>query len=103
VTDTLQDRSDVAFETRRHREKRATATIEVTFGEKTPYECPECGHETRIGIYGADYDEPSFLNCKNWDCDAFLKFVDDGDRADPESEPADVQADLTAFVGGEAA
>jgi hypothetical protein len=85
--------------TRRRREKRATATIEVTFGEKTPYECPECGHETKIGIYGAEFDEPSFLPCSAWDCDAFLKFVDDGDRS---SEAAGGQANLAQFAGGSA-
>lgn len=83
--------------TRRRREKQATATIEVTFGEKTPYQCPECGHETAIGIFGSDFDEPSFLNCKNWDCDAFLKFVDDGDR---EPEEPSGQAALSAFAEG---
>jgi len=88
--------------TRRRREKQATATIEVTFGEKTPYECPGCGHETAIGIYTTAYDEPSFLNCSNWDCDAFLKFVDDGDRSVSPGEETETQADLSAFVEGSA-
>jgi hypothetical protein len=97
VSDTLQDRPDAAFETRRHREQRAAATIEVTYEEKTPYTCPECGEEERIGIYGLDYDEPTFGNCSNWDCDAFLKFVDDGDREKPEPSG---QVGLEQFVGG---
>jgi hypothetical protein len=97
VSDTLQDRSDAAFETRRRREKRADATIEITFGEKTSYECPECGYEERIGIYGSKDNSPSFGNCSNWDCDAFLKFVDDGDR---ESDEPSGQVGLDQFAGG---
>jgi len=97
VSDTLQDRSDAAFETRRVREKRKDATVEVTYDEKTPYTCPECGCESVTGIYGLDYDEPSFDNCPNWDCDAFLKFVDDGDRE--EASPSG-QVGLEQFSGG---
>ena len=97
MSDELHDRSDAAFETRRVREKRADTTIEVTYDEKTPYTCPECGTEERVGIYGLDYDEPSFGNCSNWDCDAFLKFVDDGDREAPEPPG---QVGLDQFAGG---
>lgn len=100
MSDTLQDRSDAAFETRRRREQRADATIEVTFDEKSAYECPECGDEERIGIYGRDYDEPSFLPCSNWGCDAFLKFVDDGEREDPAPSG---QVALGQFAGGDSA
>ncbi|WP_251342440.1 hypothetical protein [Haloplanus halophilus] len=83
--------------TLRRREKRAVATIEVTFDEKSTYECPVCGDEERIGIYGRDYDEPSFLPCSAWDCDALLKFVDYGDRE--VLEPSG-QVGLEQFVGG---
>lgn len=55
MNDTLQDRSDAAVETRRRREQRADATVEVTYDETSAYECPECGDEERIGIYGRDY------------------------------------------------
>jgi len=83
--------------TLRRREKRTDATIEVTFDQKTSYECPECGDEEQIGIYGSDYDEPSYLPCSAWDCDAFLKFVDDGGREEPEPSG---QVGLEQFAGG---
>ena len=86
-----------AAKTRRRRENRKDATIKVTFDEKSAYECPECGDEERIGIYGRDYDEPSFLPCSAWDCDALLKFVDDGDREEPEPSG---QVGLERFAGG---
>ncbi|QGX95940.1 hypothetical protein EI982_14675 [Haloplanus rallus] len=88
------------LKTLRRREKRAVATIEVTFDEKSAYECPKCGDEERIGIYGRDYDEPSFLPCSAWGCDALLKFVDDGDREDPEPSG---QVGLAQFTGGDSA
>jgi len=100
VIESLHDRSDAAVETRRVREKRADATIEVTFGERDAYTCPECRYEEEIGIYGAPHDEPSFGDCSNWDCDAFLKFVDDGDRDDGDVSG---QVGLDQFAGGEGA
>jgi len=98
VSDSPQDRS--AVDVRRVREKRADATIEIPFGERVQYKCPECGGSFETSIYGADRSAPSFDNCSNWDCDAFLKFVADGTGTTDDVE-TQTQANLTQFAGGE--
>lgn len=62
--------------TRRRREKRTDYVVELPFGERTEYECPGCGgtFETTIHI---PTDEPTFGGCAKWECDAFLKFIDE--------------------------
>lgn len=104
MIEALEDRSTSAFETRRRREKQADATVDLPFGVHTEIECPACGEAFLIGIFGSPRDEPSFGRCSTWDCDALLKFVADGTgpTAGAAEEAAETQADLSAFVGGEA-
>lgn len=87
---------------RRRREKRKDAVIELPFGKPVEVTCPECGETFETGIYADPEDySPTFDNCPNWDCDAFLKFASDGseEKATVESsEPT--QADLGHFSGG---
>jgi hypothetical protein len=102
--ESLQDRSDARFETRRHREKRADATVELPFNERVRVTCPECveSFATTIACGDPEAYSPTFGTCRNWECDAFLKYVSDGSEgADESSGPA--QVDISQFSGGESA
>ncbi|WP_152415912.1 hypothetical protein [Halovivax asiaticus] len=69
---------DASTLTRRRREKRTDFVIELSFGEPlVSYSCPGCGTEALATLL-VPTDEPTFGNCSNWDCDAFLKFIHDG-------------------------
>ena len=104
--ETLNDRSDAHFETRRHRERRADGTVELPFNERVIVECPACGESFENSINCGDPTaySPTFGNCPNWECEAFLKFVSDGSEGavdGTDSGPA--QVDLWQFSGGESA
>lgn len=83
--------------TRRRREKRTDHVIQIPFQEAhVEYECPECGESFRATLM-VPKDEPSFHNCSNWDCDAFLKFIDEGRDA---RRSAGQNQSLEAFASG---
>lgn len=106
MTENLHDRSNARVETRRHREKRRDATIELPFNERVEVECPECGETFEMTIATCHPAEttPSWSNCSNWDCDAFLKFEWDGSGAEPETETSGPkQTGLDQFAGGASA
>lgn len=64
--------------TRRRRERRTDHVIEISFGEPLEeYTCPECEGEFQATLH-VPTDEPTFSNCSDWHCDAFLKFVHEG-------------------------
>lgn len=88
--------------TRRRREKRTDYVVEIPFGEPhVEYTCPGCGGEFHATMH-VPKDEPSFGTCSDWDCDAFLKFIHDGDDSD---RSAGHNRSLGAFadLGGETA
>lgn len=61
---------------RQRREARTDHVIELPFHENhVEYECPECGETFEASIM-IPKDEPTFSEC-SWDCDAFLKFIDE--------------------------
>ena len=63
--------------TRRRREKRTDYVIELPFGvPSVEYTCPGCG-ETFLATIHVPKDEPTFGTCSDWDCDAYLKFIDE--------------------------
>jgi hypothetical protein len=67
--------------TRRRREQRADYVVEIPFGQPfAEFTCPECGGEFHATLH-VPKDEPTFGNCSNWDCDAFLKFINEGTDA----------------------
>lgn len=89
---------DNARITRRRREERTDAVIEVPFNQsRIEVECPVCGAETTVKILLNG--SVSFCNCWNSDCDAFLKFEDS--TVQVEIEETD-QSQLAAF-GSESA
>ena len=64
--------------TRRRREERTDFVIEIPFGEPfVEFTCPECRGDFQATIH-VPKDEPTFGNCSDTDCDALLKFVDEG-------------------------
>jgi hypothetical protein len=101
LSDDLRTASDARALTRRRREARSDATIEHPANERAEVECPACGTSTEVTVLGDPHTAfPSFGDCWNWDCHAFLKFVWNGvDGADDNRDEAG-QARLTAFGGG---
>jgi hypothetical protein len=85
--DDVRTAEDARALTRRRREARTDAVISVPFN--TPHvdaACPECGEQFEVTIAGDPAEaSPSFGTCPSWECDAFLKYVHDG-----ESEPEPV-------------
>ena len=101
TSEDLQDRSDARVETRRRREERTDAVVELPYNERVRVTCPACGEPFENSISCGDIPSysPTFGSCPNWECDAFLKFVSDGSEAEEEDDrPA--QADLSQFAGG---
>jgi len=82
---------------RRTREKRVDHTHEIPFGERVEVECPDCGTETAVGIYG-DHDV-SYGNCWEWDCDTFHKFERDR-AAEPTAEESSEVVQTTLVPDG---
>ncbi|SEO72440.1 hypothetical protein SAMN05216388_1017112 [Halorientalis persicus] len=108
MPDQLHDRSDARLETRRNRERRKDATVELPFNERVTVECPGCGETFELTIATGDPAQttPSWGGCTTWDCDAFLKFEWDGTHQDPERETEETesaQTGLDQFAGGASA
>ncbi|CCQ34330.1 hypothetical protein [Halorhabdus tiamatea] len=96
ASESTQIPEDARALTRRRREERVDAVIELPFGERVTVACPVCGKSKDVGIYVPPAKSPSWTSCWNWDCDAFLKLQSDGTEA--SMDPEDVQTGLDRFA-----
>lgn len=95
--------ADARRVTRRRREERTDAVIDLPFNERADVECPSCGEsfEKLVAVGDPAAYSPTFGRCSNWECDAFLKFRHDGSQETVSDDPQPAQIGLTQFTGGE--
>jgi hypothetical protein len=103
VNDHLRTAADARALTRRRREARADHELAHPANERVELTCPACGATTESLVACGDPETafPSFGSCWSWDCDAYLKFVWNGeDGREGNDQTGASQARLTAFESG---